>query len=174
VPVVHLRQVHAYLLAIICASLILTPLAIGNAKSGLDVNDDEDFTVLGFVAGRTKLATIEAKLGQAKHFQARRHLDPLRMICYVSSGADHTQVIFTAFAADDQLVSIQVTAGNVKVDWLANCAITEQIAEDTAAAVGLKLGSSKSSVIDRLGPPEPHRFGHSRLRIRQTFDGKRG
>jgi hypothetical protein len=118
-----------------------------------DVDDARDFTLLGSVAGKTKLPAIEERLGHAKHFRIKNYLDPLLEVCYVASGTDHTRVKFTAHAEGNLLSGIQVAAGSVKVRWESNCTVSNMISEAITTESGLRLGLSRTAVIERFGVP---------------------
>jgi hypothetical protein len=139
-----------------CMLQILLPLSLRSRALTLNVDNPQDFRLLGFLPGQTDFMVVEERLGHAKHFYAHRGIGSRPpMVCYVASTPDHTRITFTREEESQQLREFQVSTGNFKTGWEANCSNSELITEDIATDSGLKLGMSKTDVIARYGQPKP-------------------
>src|SRR4051794_37274042 len=84
---------------------VLTVVAFGSAsitfvrpdsQTSSDPNVKSQLTVMGFTLGKSTLADVQARLGRSAPRKCSREEEASKEVCYVSSGKDHTKVIFEA------------------------------------------------------------------------------
>lgn len=120
-------------------------------------------SLLGFEAGRSFLAEVQARLGQASEIQEPKNPEGFPGLCYRSSAADdRTFVIFRAgpsFSFPGDISEFTIRAGPPEDVRANSCTRTRPVRGSLHLSNGLSLGMREKDALKLLGAPAQRSTG---------------
>lgn len=149
--------IHAMRTLVTSAALAVTIAAAGTrqSQSSPPRNLAGQLNLMGFTLGKSKLADVESKLGEAAPRRSSNAQYASNQICYVSSIGD-TTVTFESGPSGGwtYLDGFAVMAGNRAVQpRRRSCTRTAEVTNDVHTEAGLRLGLTRADVTRMLGNP---------------------